>query len=73
MHQQVQDVIDEIRPAIQMDGGDIELVGVDERGVVRVRLFGACSGCSMTETTLKAGVERMLQARVPGVTGVLAV
>jgi Fe-S cluster biogenesis protein NfuA len=73
VREEVQKVIDEIRPAIQMDGGDIELVGVDERGVVSVRLLGACTGCSMTHTTLKAGVERMLQTRVPGVTEVLAV
>ncbi len=73
MREAVQRVIDEIRPAIQMDGGDIELVGVDERGVVRVHLSGACAGCSMTHATLKAGVERMLQAQVPGVTAVMAV
>lgn len=71
MEPAVRKVLDEIRPAIQSDGGDIELVAVDaSSGVVTVRLHGACVGCSLAAITLKAGVERMLRQRVPGVTRV---
>jgi Fe-S cluster biogenesis protein NfuA len=67
MKEKVQAVIDEIRPRLQADGGDIELVEVTEDGVVRVRLQGACSGCPAAAMTLKAGVERLLRQRVPEV------
>ncbi|PZN07305.1 MULTISPECIES: NifU family protein [Thermaerobacter] len=73
MREQVEQALESIRPAIQMDGGDIELVDVDENGVVRVRLVGACVGCPMSIMTLKAGIERILRERVPGVTDVEAV
>ncbi|EKP93999.1 MULTISPECIES: NifU family protein [Thermaerobacter] len=73
MREQVEQALESIRPAIQMDGGDIELVDVDENGVVRVRLIGACVGCPMSIMTLKAGIERILRERVPGVTDVEAV
>ena len=73
MREQVEQALASIRPAIQMDGGDIELVDVDENGVVRVRLVGACVGCPMSIMTLKAGIERILRERVPGVTEVEAV
>ncbi|HEY8414181.1 MAG TPA: NifU family protein [Thermaerobacter sp.] len=73
MREQVEQALESIRPAIQMDGGDIELVDVDENGVVRVRLVGACVGCPMSIMTLKAGIERILRERVPGVTEVEAV
>lgn len=73
MREQVEQALESIRPAIQMDGGDIELVDVDEHGVVRVRLVGACVGCPMSIMTLKAGIERILRERVPGVTDVEAV
>jgi len=63
----VQKVIDEIRPSIQMDGGDIELVEVSEQGVVKVRLKGACAGCAGATMTLKFGVEKILKQKVPGV------
>jgi Fe-S cluster biogenesis protein NfuA len=66
----VEEVIEEIRPAIQMDGGDVELVGVDDAGRVTVRLLGACTGCSMSQLTLKQGLENLLLMRVPGVTSV---
>jgi Fe-S cluster biogenesis protein NfuA len=66
----VEEVIEEIRPAIQMDGGDVELVGVDDAGRVTVRLLGACTGCSMSQLTLKQGIENLLLMRVPGVTSV---
>lgn len=66
--------IEAIRPAIQADGGDIFLRGFDEdSGVVSVELTGACVTCPASTVTLKAGVERILKDRVPGVTGVEAV
>lgn len=61
-----------IRPAIQMDGGDIVLLGVEE-GVVNLQMVGACGGCPMSMMTLKAGIERILTDRVPGVLEVNAV
>jgi Fe-S cluster biogenesis protein NfuA len=63
----VQKVIDEIRPQIQMDGGDIELVDVNDQGTVKVRLRGACAGCPGAAMTLKFGVERLLKQKVPAV------
>ena len=66
MNEKVQAVIDEIRPMLQADGGDIELVGVEE-GVVKVRLRGACAGCPGAQMTLKMGVERRLKAKIPEV------
>jgi len=70
----VQGVIDQIRPLLQADGGDIELVKVDDStGVVSVRLQGACKGCPGAAMTLKMGVERHLKEQVPEVTEVVAV
>jgi len=66
-------VIDAIRPYIQGDGGDIELVDVDDAGVVKVRLQGACVGCPSASMTLKMGVERALKEKVPEVSEVVAV
>ena len=72
--QRVQGVIDEIRPLLQADGGDIELVSVEEdTGVVSVRLQGACKGCPGAQMTLKMGVERRLKDKVPEVSEVVAV
>jgi Fe-S cluster biogenesis protein NfuA len=68
----VQAALAEIQPQIQADGGDIELVAV-ENGTVSVRLKGACSGCPMSALTLKQGVERLLKERVPEVREVVAV
>jgi len=70
MKEKVQAVIDEIRPNLQADGGDIELVDVTAEGLVRVRLQGACSGCPGAAMTLKMGVERLLKRRIPEVTGI---
>lgn len=66
MKEQIEEVLKEIRPTLQADGGDVELVGVDE-GVVKVRLKGACGGCPMARMTLKNGIERVLKARIPEV------
>lgn len=73
MKEQVQEVIDEIRPNLQADGGDIELVDVTPEGVVKVRLRGACSGCPGAVYTLKNGVERVLKTRIPQVKGIESV
>ena len=66
MKESVQAVIDKIRPMLQADGGDVELVGV-EGSVVKVRLKGACKGCPMSQITLKNGIERFLKKEVPEV------
>ncbi len=71
MKEQVQKALDMIRPMLQRDGGDVELVDVNEdTGIVKVRLTGACKGCPMSQMTLKAGIERYLRSEVPGVRGV---
>ena len=66
----VEEVINMIRPAIQGDGGDLELIDVTDAGLVKVRLHGACVGCPSSQMTLRMGVERALKERVAGVTGV---
>jgi Fe-S cluster biogenesis protein NfuA len=69
----VEQVLEAIRPAIQADGGDLELVEVTEGGEVRIRLLGACIECPSAHLTLKVGIEQNLMARIPEVTKVLAV
>lgn len=71
LEEQVQSVLELVRPAIQMDGGDVRLESVRD-GVVTVRLIGACETCPISPVTLKAGIERLLRERVPGVTAVVA-
>lgn len=66
MKERVQEALDRIRPALQADGGDVELVDV-EGGVVKVRLVGACAGCPMSQLTLANGVERVLKEAIPEV------
>jgi Fe-S cluster biogenesis protein NfuA len=66
MQEEVQAVIDKIRPSLQADGGDVELVSV-ENGVVKVRLQGACKGCPMSQMTLKNGIEKFLKNEIPEV------
>ena len=68
----VKETLEEIRPNIQADGGDIELVDIED-GIVKVRLKGACAGCPMSALTLKQGVERTLKSRIPEVKRVEAV
>jgi Fe-S cluster biogenesis protein NfuA len=70
--QRVQAALAEVRPALQMDGGDVELVGV-EGGVVRVRLLGACGGCPMATMTLVGFVQERLRQRVPEIRQVVSV
>ncbi len=66
------DTLEYIRPALQYDGGDLILLGVEEDGTVNLHLVGACSGCPMSMMTLTSGIERILIDRVPGVTSVNA-
>jgi Fe-S cluster biogenesis protein NfuA len=72
MKEQVQEVLDIIRPNLQADGGDVELVDVKD-GIVSVKLQGACAGCPMSTMTLKRGIERFLKEKLPAVKEVVAV
>ena len=72
MKEAVEKALEKIRPMLQRDGGDVELVEVDN-GVVKVRLTGACKGCPMSQMTLKNGIERLLKQEVPGLTSVESV
>lgn len=73
MREKVEAVLANIRPALQLDGGDVELVDVDDQGVVKVRLMGACGGCPMASMTLKNGIEKTLKELIPEVKEVIAV
>jgi len=73
MKERVEQSLERIRPALQADGGDVELVEVTEDGVVKVRLVGACRGCPMSQLTLANGVERVVKEDVPEVVRVEAV
>ena len=70
---QVEDAIQQIRPSLQADGGDISLVAVSEEGEVSVQLQGACAGCPMSQMTLTHGVEKHLKKVIPEVTAVISV
>jgi Fe-S cluster biogenesis protein NfuA len=73
VREKVEEALKAIRPGLQADGGDVELVEVTEEGVVKVRLKGACGGCPMSQLTLKQGIERRLKASIPGVKSVESV
>lgn len=73
MREKIEAALDKIRPALQADGGDVELVDVTKDGVVKVRLVGACAGCPMSTVTLAFGIERELKKQVPGVKRVVPV
>ncbi len=74
LREKVEEALDGIRPALQADGGDVEVVDVDEeKGIVRVQLQGACQGCPSAQITLVMGVERAIKERVPEVKEVLSV
>lgn len=73
MREQVEAALNKVRPMLQRDGGDVELIDVNDSGVVQVRLKGACGGCPMSTMTLKNGIERILKEQVPEVTEVIAV
>ncbi|AUS07924.1 NifU family protein [Laceyella sacchari] len=67
VQERVQEVLDKLRPYIQRDGGDVELVEISDDGIVRVRLLGACGSCPSSTITLKAGIERALMEEIPEV------
>jgi len=71
--EQVEAALEKVRPALQRDGGDVELVEVTEDGVVKVRLQGACQGCPMAQMTLQMGIERVIKEMVPDVKTIEAV
>ena len=73
MKEKVEQALSRIRPALQRDGGDVELVEVTEEGVVKVRLTGACRGCPMAQMTLQMGIEQVLREMVPELKSVEAV
>ena len=73
MKERVQEVLEHVRPALQADGGDVELVDVTEDGIVSVRLTGACGSCPMSTMTLKMGIERTLKENIPEVQEVVQV
>jgi len=68
----VDNVLDTVRPALMADGGNVELVGVDD-GIVKLRLQGACVGCPMSQMTLRMGIERELRKHIPGIQEVISV
>ena len=67
MKEQVLTALNSVRPFLQMDGGDVELVNITPEGIVEVKLVGACASCPMSRMTLRAGIERALMIRIPGV------
>lgn len=73
MKEKVEAILNKIRPSLQADGGDVELVEVTPDGIVKVRLVGACRGCPMSQMTLKMGIERKIKQVVSEVKGVVAV
>ena len=73
LREKIEGALDKVRPSLQADGGDVELVDVDEDGVVKVRLQGACAGCPMSQMTLKQGIEKILKQNVPEIDHVEAV
>jgi len=73
MRERILRALESVRPGLQADGGDVELVDVDENGKVRLRLTGNCGGCPMSTITLQQGIERILKTQVPEVSSVEAV
>jgi len=73
MKEKVQKAIDLIRPSLQADGGDVELIDVSVDGIVKVKLTGACHGCPMSQMTLKMGIEKIIKTQVPEIKEVVSV
>jgi Fe-S cluster biogenesis protein NfuA len=73
MKDKVQKAIDLIRPGLQADGGDVELIDVSPDGVVKVKLTGACQGCPMSQMTLKMGIEKVIKSQIPEIKEVISV
>jgi len=70
LKEKVESALNKVRPSLQADGGDVQLIDVDDQGVVKVRLTGACGSCPMSQMTLKMGIEKILKQNVPEVTRV---
>ena len=73
LKEKIESALNKVRPSLQADGGDVELIDVDEDGVVKVKLQGACAGCPMSQMTLKMGIEKILKQNVPEIDRVEAV
>ena len=73
LEEQIKTALDNVRPSLQADGGDVEFVSVSEDGVVSVKLTGACGSCPMAEMTLKMGIENYLKKEIPQVNSVMGV
>jgi len=70
LREKIEDALKKVRPSLQADGGDVQFVDVDDDGVVKVKLMGACGGCPMSQMTLKNGIEKILKENVPEVSSV---
>ena len=73
MREKVEAVLNKVRPMLQADGGDVELVDITDKGIIQVQLTGACKGCPMSQMTLKNGIERVILKEIPEIKGVEAV
>ncbi len=73
MKEKIEGALNKIRPALMADGGNVELIGVEPDGTVKVKLTGACGGCPMSQMTLKQGVERVIKEEVPEVKEVISI
>jgi len=73
MKEKVQQVLEQLRPMLKMDGGDVELIDVTEDGIVKVRLKGACGSCPMSTYTLKMGIEQRIKEEIPEIKEVISV
>ena len=73
MREKIEAALNKIKPALQADGGDVELIDVSPDGIVKVKLTGACGGCPMSQMTLKMGIERVIKQEVPQIKEVIAV
>ena len=71
--EKIEEILNRVRPSIQADGGDVELVNIREDNAIELRLKGACNGCPMATLTLKAGIERIIKEEIPEVAEVIAV
>ena len=73
LKEKVENALEKVRPSLQADGGDVQLIDVGDDGVVKVQLQGACAGCPMSQMTLKMGIEKILKQNIPEVTSVESV
>ena len=73
LEEQIKSALENVRPSLQADGGDVEFVGVDEEGIVSLKLTGACGGCPMAQMTLKMGIESYLKKELPEIRSVVGV